>query len=292
LVDNGIFEVIFYITKQSRPVVSNPDIQDPPMCTYYHVGYIAVRTNDFRLAYRLLLELKKREIRCIQILPSDPVPSNVAAWMGTPSEVLMSGDPLGISVTLDEVQHSVEQAIHRLRYSRPIRRLIFGVDPGPRPGIAWLGDGLTLGKAQLEGVDDTVDSIVRISRAIEHESLIIRVGNGSKTIANRIINTCVVRGLSVQIVNESRTSIGVPRHAHSSAALRIAHLPGDSVNQKRKVRPTNGEIRDIQRRSRSHSLGRTTIPSTLARAVAMGRLTLEDAIIHHTGDFNDSIGNM
>ncbi len=287
-----MFEAIFIHSKLCQPDVSNPDIQDPRMCINYHVSYIAVRTSDFRLAYRLLLELKKRRIRCIQILPSDPVPPNVAAWMGTPSEVLMSGDPVGIPVTLDAVQHSVEQALHRIRYSGPIRSLIFGVDPGPRPGIAWVGDGLTLGKAQLEGVDDTVDSIMRISRAIEHELMIIRVGNGSKTIANRIINTCVVRGLSVEMVNEERTSIGVPRHAHSSAALRIAHLPGDSINEKQKVRPTNGEIRDIQRRSRRHSLGRTTIPSTLARAVAMGRLSLDDAIRHHTGDFNDSFGNM
>jgi len=287
-----MFEAIFIHSKLCQPYVSNPDIQDPRMCINYHVSYIAVRTSDFRLAYRLLLELKKRRIRCIQILPSDPVPPNVAAWMGTPSEVLISGDPVGIPVTLDAVQHSVEQALHRIRYSGPIRSLIFGVDPGPRPGIAWVGDGLTLGKAQLEGVDDTVDSIMRISRAIEHELMIIRVGNGSKTIANRIINTCVVRGLSVEMVNEERTSIGVPRHAHSSAALRIAHLPGDSINEKQKVRPTNGEIRDIQRRSRRHSLGRTTIPSTLARAVAMGRLSLDDAIRHHTGEFNDSFGNM
>ena len=109
--------------------------------------------------------------------------------MGSPSEVLMSGDPLGIAVTLDAVGHSVEQAIHRLRYSGPIRSLTFLVDPVTRAGIAWFVDGLTLGKAQLEGVDDTVDSIMRISRAIEHELLIIRVGNGSKTIENRIINT-------------------------------------------------------------------------------------------------------
>ncbi len=259
------------------------------MCTRYHLGYIAVRTGDFRLAYRLLLELKKRSIRCIQLLPSDPVPLDVAAWMGSPSEVLLSGDPLGIPASLDTFQHSVEQAIHRLRYQGPIRRLTFGVDPGPRPGIAWVGDGLTLGKAQLEGVDDTVDSIMRISCAIEHESLIIRVGNGSKTIANRIINTCVVRGLSVQKVNEARTSVGVPRHAHSSAALRIAHLSGDPIKEKQRVRPTNGEIRDIQRRSRRQSFGRTTIPSTLARAVAMGRLTMDDAIRRHIGDYNSFV---
>ena len=287
-----MFDAFFLFAKLYQIFLLNPDIQDPSVKINHHVGYIAVRTNDFRLAYRLLSELKKRRIRCIQILPSDPVPSNVEAWMGAPSEVLLSNDPLGIPVALDEVQHSVDQVLHRLRYSNPIRRLIFGVDPGPRPGIAWVGDGMSLGKVQLEGVDDTVDSIMRISKSIEHESLIVRVGNGSKTIANRIINTCVVRGLSVQKVNESKTSIGVPRHAHSSAALRIAQLSGDSIKNKQKVRPTSGEIRDIQRRSRRHSLGRTTIPFTLARAVAMGRLTLDDAIRDHLGDFDVSVRNI
>ncbi len=283
-----MFAAVFRSIKPSRVDISNPDIQDPRLFIVNHVGYIAVRTADFRLAYRLVLELKKRGIRCIQILPSDSVPSDVAAWMGSPSEVLLSGDSLGIPATLDSFQHSVEQAIHRLRYGGPIQRLTFGVDPGPRPGIAWIGDGLTLGKAQLEGVDETVDSIVRISQAIEHKSLVIRVGNGSKTIANRIINTCVVRGLLVQRVNEEKTSIGLPRHAHSSAALKIAHLPGDPINEKQRVRPTDGEIRDVQRRSRRHSQGRVTIPSNLARAVAMGRLTIDDAISHHNGDYSTS----
>ena len=249
------------------------------------MGYIAVRTADFRLAYHLLSELKRREIRCIQILPSDLVPSDVTAWMGTPSEVVLSGDSRGISATLDTFQHSVEQAVHRFSHQGTIRTLTFGVDPGPRPGIAWVGDGLFLGKAQLEGVDDAVNRIFHIAQAIEHESLIIRVGNGSKTIANRIINTCIARGLLVQKVDESRTSVGVPRHAHSSAALRIAQLPGNDVKEKQRVRPTNGEIRDIQRRSRKESGGRATIPSNLARAVAVGQLTINDAIKSHIGDY-------
>ncbi len=265
----------------------NPDIQNPRVCTYYYVGYIAVRTADYRLAYHLLSELKIRNIRCIQILPTDPVPSDVTAWIGSPSEVILSGDSRGISASIETFQHSVEQAIHRLTHQGLIRKLIFGVDPGPRPGIAWVGDGLFLGKAQLEGVDISVNRIIQISQAIEHNSLIIRVGNGSKTIANRIINTCMARGLVVEKVDESRTSVGVPRHAHCSAALRIAHLPGYVITEKQTVRPTNGEIRDIQRRSRKESRGRTTIPSNLAKAVAVGRLTIYDAIKSHIGDYSD-----
>jgi hypothetical protein len=276
--------------KQCQIYSLDPDIQNPRAPTNYHLGYIAVRTGDFRLAYRLLSELKSREIKCIQLLPSESIPSDVAAWLASPSEVLMSGDPYGIPATLDTFQYSVDQVIHRLRYQGSIQTLTFGVDPGPRPGIAWIGDGLILGKAQLEGVDDAVDRIMSISRAIEHESLVIRVGNGSKTIANRIINTCMARGLFVQRVDESRTSVGVPRHAHSSAALRIARLPGRAIKEKQRVCPTNGEIRDIQRRSRKESRGRTTIPSDLARAVAVGRLTIDDAIRRHIGENHDSSG--
>ncbi|MDP6856210.1 MAG: hypothetical protein QGH13_01600, partial [Candidatus Thalassarchaeaceae archaeon] len=57
------------------------------------------------------------------------------------------------------------------------------------------------------------------------------------------------------------------------------------VKEKQRVRPTNGEIRDIQRRSRKESGGRATIPSNLARAVAVGQLTINDAIKSHIGDY-------
>jgi hypothetical protein len=46
----------------------------------------------------------------------------------------------------------------------------------------------------------------------------------------------------------------------------------------REIRPTEGELRDIQRQSRKKSNGRRTISSDVAYAVACGDLTLEEAI--------------
>ena len=252
------------------------------------MGSIAVRTGDFRLAYRVLAELKRRGVRCIQLLPSDPLPPGVSAWLAAPAEVVMSNDAAGIPATIDTFHLAVERAVHRMTHQGSIRSLMFGIDPGPRPGVAWVGDGIFLGKKQFEEVDGVVDRVIDIAETIDYENLVIRVGNGSKTIANRIINTCMARSLNVERVDEARTSVGVPRHAHSSAALRIAHLPGNAVKEKQRVRPTNGEIRDIQRRSRKVSGGRVTIPSELARAVAMGRLTIHDAIRDHIGDGSTS----
>ncbi len=246
------------------------------------VRCLAVRTEDFRLAYRLLAELKRRGVPCLQLQPGAALPADVAAWFASPSEVHADPDGCGIPTTLDSVDIAVDRALHRIEASDTVSELCIGVDPGPRPGIAWLGDGTVLGRGQLESVDDTVVRIQRIIDAIEHGSVVIRVGDGSPTITNRIINLCLARGLPVERVDEQRTSRGVSRHQHSSAAMRIARLDGVRQSERLPVRPTEGEVREIQRRSRRASEGRTTIPSSLARAVAVGRLSMAEAIDHHS----------
>ena len=80
------------------------------------------------------------------------------------------------------------------------------------------------------------------------------------------------------MVDERRTSTGVGRHDHHAAAARIAQISGESVSSKRKVKPTSGEVREVQRRSRSESGGRFTLPIELAQAVAVGRLSMTEAL--------------
>ena len=48
--------------------------------------------------------------------------------------------------------------------------------------------------------------------------------------------------------------------------------------KKRHLEVTNGEIKELQRRSRTASNGRLTIASDLSRSVAVGRLSLDEAI--------------
>ena len=53
---------------------------------------------------------------------------------------------------------------------------------------------------------------------------------------------------------------------------------GEKIFQLRKLEPTNGDLKEIQRQSRILSLGELTISTELARMVACGDLSLEDAI--------------
>ena len=131
----------------------------------------------------------------------------------------------------------------------------------------------------LEIIDNLPDYIIALSQILQHDKLIIKIGDGSPTIRNRIVNCCLSRNLSVELVDERRTSFGLPRHHHHSAAVRIANMEGVNVEAKLSLEPTEGELRELQRRSRTVSEGRLTISSNLAKAVAVGRLTMEEALL-------------
>ncbi len=244
------------------------------------VPEVAVRTDDFRLAYRLLGRLRDSGIEHMQIDPEHPVPNGVAYWIGSHAEVGRSEDDRGVGCAVEEIDSVIGSIVNRMYVGEKVQRICFGIDPGPRPGLAWLADGKAAGSMQMESVDETVDRIMEILRDLRPAESVVRIGDGARTISSRIANVCLARGLSIQFVDERSTSRG-SRHDHVSAALTICSLEGIPVTQRLQVIPTEGEVREIQRRSRRISEGRLTIPASLARAVAVGRLTLSEAVELH-----------
>ena len=248
------------------------------LCTI--VPEVAVRTDDFRLAYRLLGRLRDSGIEHMQLDPEKPVPSRVDFWIASHAEVVRTNDVRGIGCDVEEIDSVISSIMNRIAVGEKVQRICFGIDPGPRPGLSWFADGRPAGSMQMESVDATVDYVVAILNDFMPPESVVRIGNGSPTISSRIANVCLARGLAVQFVDETSTSIG-SRYDHVSAAHRICSKEGIPVTERLQVIPTEGEVREIQRRSRSISEGRLTIPSKLARAVAVGRQTLSEAVELH-----------
>ena len=232
---------------------------------------IAVRTDDFRLSFHLMRELKRRECNFVML-------SSGEKWDGvllTSPEEVQDGE---IPATEETLEISVERAIQASRGLDSAVQLVFGVDPGPRPGIAWLADGVVVGSAQLEQIESVADHIVGLSLAVEHKRMCVKVGDGAPLIRDRIINQLILRGIETLEVNEYRTSQGSRIKTHLHAATRIALMGGSRVLQIRELIPTEGDLKEIQRQSRIMSLGNLTISTELARLVACGELSMEDAI--------------
>lgn len=240
---------------------------------------IAVRTSDFRLAFRVMRELRRRGVSFVLLDLDSPLESISQVWITSSEDANSQG--IAVIGEAEQVELAVERAIHARSGISHVKELIFGVDPGPRPGMVWLADGVLIGTAQLERIDDVADHIRGIASALDHGKVVIRIGDGSPTERNRIINCCIARNLTVELVDEHRTSSGLARNAHTSAALRIAMMEGNRCEHKLNVEPSEGELREVQRRSRRQSGGRLTISRELAKAVAVGRLTMQEAINRH-----------
>ena len=245
------------------------------------VAEVAVRTEDFRLAYRLLDRLRDSGIEHVQIAPEYPIPTGVDYWIASHAEVGQTKDARGVGCAVEEIDSVIGSIMNRIAVGEKVQRICFGIDPGPRPGLCWIADGQPAGSMQMESVDTTVDHVMTILNDFRPPESVVRIGNGSPTISSRIANVCLARGLSVQFVDESSTSKG-SRHDHVSAAQTICFKEGIPVTERLQVIPKEGEVKEIQRRSRSIAEGRLTIPSKLARAVAVGRLTLSEAVELHT----------
>ena len=199
-------------------------------------------------------------------------------WDGillTSPEEVMDGE---IPATEETLEISVERAIQASRGFESAVQLVFGVDPGPRPGIAWLADGIVVGSAQLEELNGVADHIIGLSSAVKHQRMCVKVGDGAPLIRDRIINQLILRGIETLQVSEYRTSSGSRVKTHLHAATRIALMGGNKVYKIRDLNPTEGDLKEIQRQSRILSSGDFTISTELARLVACGEISIEDAI--------------
>jgi hypothetical protein len=216
-------------------------------------------------------ELKRRKCEFVMLAPDDK-------WDGillTSPEEVMDGE---IPATEETLEISVERAIQASRGFESAVQLVFGVDPGPRPGIAWLADGIVVGSAQLEEINGVADHIIGLSSAVKHQRMCVKVGDGAPLIRDRIINQLILRGIETLQVSEYRTSSGSRVKTHLHAATRIALMGGNKVYKIRDLNPTEGDLKEIQRQSRILSSGDFTISTELARMVACGEISIEDAI--------------
>ncbi len=154
--------------------------------------------------------------------------------------------------------------------------VIIGIDPGERPGIAIYSGEERIAVTGASSPEDVARFTRTISSMVGVSRVLVRIGNGDPTNRNRIIRSVWPTCSSVEVVDEKSTS-RIARSDGEAAAI-IARTSGVALTEPPELTPTDGEIRNIQRRSRLNSGGLTTISRTIAKAVATGEYTLDEAI--------------
>lgn len=233
---------------------------------------VGVAIRDFSLCLRVAQRLKDLEVPFLMV--SGSVPGDAGVLLTTKETMIDFPEENTVIVSAQSVDRSIDTALRKLA-GNPAQ-LVVGIDPGEQPGIAIVGDGRVI-RTLTARSPEAVPSAVGRAISAYHVPAIVRVGHGARLFRNRIINALQASGLSlpIEVVDESGTT-----QAHASdeeSAIGIALTEGREVLDTREVKPTLGEIKDIQRRSRRLS-GTITISRSLATRVALGEMSLEEAL--------------
>jgi hypothetical protein len=240
---------------------------------------VGLVTEDFRFFYGAVRHLKEKGQQFVSLGFDDPLPLNVELVLTTEAErrklrgrkVIASDDP----------ERAVRTALILLK-GGSYNRLVVGVDPGPRPGMAILGDGKVIHADRVLSPEDVGPAIKDFLSMVRTNELLVRIGHGDPTNRDRVVNSLWDITCNIEVVDETSTT-GRTGRSDADAAMTIARSRGERIPFRPRVEPTPGEVREIQRLSRIESDGAVTISGSLAREVALGALSLTKAIEKQMG---------
>ncbi|RQG96946.1 hypothetical protein [Natrarchaeobius oligotrophus] len=238
---------------------------------------IVVATSDFEVYHGVVSELRDRGATFTTVEPDDELPDRTAVVItGASDEESFAPVPTVVAAP-EEPRRAVDQALTTVRGDAG--RTIVGVDPGRKPGIAVLS-GETVVAAFQVPLSAAVDVVQEeVSDATDP---VVRIGDGSRLQSARLINE--LEDVRVELVDETGTTPYLGTGARGMedvlAAVNIARLEGEVV-EAREIEPTAGELQVIKDRSRERSETNRAIDEELARRVAAGELTIDEALVEH-----------
>lgn len=242
---------------------------------------IVVATSDFEVYHEVVEELRDRGADFTTVQPGDEIPDETTAVItGEGETATLDTDVWSVEASAEHPRKAVETALAHLRGVGG--RIVVGIDPGTRPGVAVLAGDVVIAAFQIAA--DEVADLVRAEVA-DAVDPIVRVGDGARLQGARIIGA--LDDVTVELVDETGTTPYLGSGARGMgdvlAAVNIARLEGREI-EGRTIEPTKGELTNIKTRSRERSSQNRTISEELARRVATGELTLDEAIREHATD--------
>ena len=243
---------------------------------------LGVYTKDFSLYYDLIKILRRRKIHYVSLSSISNIPSRVGVILTSNSEIHdFKSQKVIAADAYDSVDHAVDLALQMLIGKELYSKVFIGIDPGDQPGIAVVGDDILLCKTNASNPEEVVMIIKRFIKEYPSIETVIRIGHGSVITRNRIINSLISLGVPIEIVDESKTTSSQQTRRFerdSKSAAAIAHLSGGKVQQRLPLKPTRGDIRNIQEHSRRLTGGRFSISEKSAKKVIRGELSLKEAV--------------
>ncbi|BAA29777.1 hypothetical protein [Pyrococcus horikoshii] len=244
---------------------------------------VAIVTSDPRVYYIAAKVLKENKIPFYSLRLGDEIPFDVEVVLTSEKDFDKVSFPNKIIVR-DET--FIDELLLKLEGRSKFKNVFIAIDPGERPGVSVVADNRVLEVYHLKSPRD-INVILQLLE--KYPGAKIKIGHGAKrhrVLMLKSLAKILGEDYPIIIVNERGTTPrvgGVEAWAIQDivASINIGLREGRETTIRELVRGdkvTKGEIENIKARSRILSGGKITISSELAREVALGNLTIEEAI--------------
>ena len=174
-------------------------------------------------------------MKYVSLVPGETVKGKCSLVITTRKEIdVMGGHTVAIE-DLDENPAIMKGQVLAKMALKDDRRLLFGVDPGSRIGVAMFYSDEKLVSLTLDSVSGVVRVIENATNKIPASSVMVKIGDGEPKFANLIAHSVSKKVTSaiIEIVDEKGTSTGKPKSKgltrDQKAAERIAFRKGEVI---------------------------------------------------------------
>ena len=200
----------------------------------FQVNRICVATSRARAYYALVSRLRRAELSFSSVLPGSDL-GECDVVLTTTEEAGQFGQKAVALEDLDENPAIFKgQMMSRLEGEQVV---LVGVDPGKRMGLAVFYGQTKLTFNTFDSAGALCSRVEAFARGIPSSRLLVRVGDGNKTMAAKLLEGLrkAVPMAAIEMVDESGTSTGSSKlrgvQRDQVAAAKIAFRKGTAVSR-------------------------------------------------------------
>ena len=205
---------------------------------------IAVATVSGRAYYKLVNELKGRNIPFLSLTPRDPIFPSVKVVITTGKErnLIKHHNVLIFDEETDPTT-VINEALRLAEGKRSYEKVVIGVDPGKTSGLAVLSDGNVLETFTCSSPEETKNTVIEVLNKLPAAVNVVKIGNGAPAYTEHLLNLldeALPEDTAIEIVSEAGTSRFEKKAIHKRegkdviSAIKIAQRRGNNFRRKRK----------------------------------------------------------
>lgn len=183
---------------------------------------IGIFTFDFKFYHDVIKDLRNWNLPFTSIESPDNIPRDVSVVLSSKNDDY----DLPNQIKAENPTAGIRMALPKLMNKNQFRSVVIGIDPGPKPGIAVMGDGVLLEAYECSSTRKVRREIIDISEGYLYREIIVKIGDGDAPNRNDILRSIGKLGIAINVVDEKNTSTPHKIHDNALSAARIAQLNG------------------------------------------------------------------